>query len=153
MALTLRSSRIILAKQMRGLIFLFSILFSLTGFATQELTRTALKTALNFHSTQVSKPDCHSANLASKTHSEAHSETQISKAHNSANHQGQTDHSQHDDCHCPMHSAHCCGSVALISKFHRGFAPASEIQNSFICESRTFKGAPFLDDPFQPPRA
>lgn len=130
---------------MRRLIFFISILVFFASLASQGFTQTPLSCG----ETQFEMLNCHSDASISVDHCKSQVES-LQKSDQEGQQQGQ---SHHDECHCPMHRTHCCGSMAIIGKFHRAFVPSIGMQKRFLRESYLVKPAPFLDGPFQPPRA
>ncbi len=129
---------------MRRFTFFISIFVFLAGFASEGFNKTSL-------SCDEAPPQTHGYHLDTLTSEEpCQTKFELFQNLNSENHQ---DQSQHDDCHCPMHSTHCCSSIAIICKQQRNFVLSLGMQIQFFRESRTLKPAPFLDGPFLPPRA
>ena len=130
---------------MRRHIFFISTLVFFASLASQGFAQPNL----GCDDTRFEMLDCHSDTSAS----EDHCKSQVESFQNSDQESQQQDQSHHDDCHCPMHRTHCCGSMAMIGKLHRTFVPTVGMQKRFFRESYLVKPAPFLDGPFQPPRA
>lgn len=57
------------------------------------------------------------------------------------------------DCDCPAHRIHCCSPLVMLDKIDRPQMLNSEMTRNFFEETYLIKPAPFLDGPFQPPRA
>ncbi len=130
---------------MRRLIFFISILVFTASLASQWF----MQTNLSCGEAQFEIVNCHSDTSVASDHCNS----EVESLQRSDQKGQQQDQSHHDDCHCPMHRTHCCGSMAMISKLQRTFIPTMGMQKRFFREFYIVKPAPFLDGPFQPPRA
>jgi hypothetical protein len=130
---------------MQRLIFFISILAFSASLASQRFAQPHSSCGKG----HLEILNCHSNTSVATDHCNS----EVESLQKSDQESQQNDQSHHDDCHCPMHRTHCCGSMAMIGKFQRVFISVVETQKRFFRESYLVKPAPFLDGPFQPPRA